>query len=84
MAKKITPEELRKQAQNIMNKAKKLETEENARIGAAIRDIAKAGFNIGYEDLKARVYELLNMEEKLSTGNPTQVSLTGGNDKGNA
>lgn len=69
MAKKMTPEDLRQQAQKIMNKAKKLETEENAKIGAYIRSVAESGFKIEYTELKNKISELL-VGKNLSTINP--------------
>lgn len=77
MAGKKTPNELRKQAQEMTNKAKNLEKDENAKLGAAVRAIAAEGFNIDYEELKTKVYGLVGREEKLSTNNQTANPISG-------
>lgn len=73
MAKKLTPDALRKQALEIMNRAKELEKEENAKVGAYVRNIAQTGFGIDYEEFKTKVSSLFKTEN-LSTGNPKEKS----------
>lgn len=79
MAKKLTPDALRKQALEIMNRAKELEKEENAKVGAYVRNIAQSGFEIDYNEFMTKVSNLFKTEN-LSTGNPKEKS-NGSKDK---
>lgn len=79
MAKKTTPESLRKQAQIMLERAKKLEHDQNAKVGEYLRTLAVEGFkDCNYDTLKIKIYEMFGIPTDLSTGNQ---KITSFNDK---
>lgn len=61
MAKKQTPEELRKQAKTLIDKAKKLEAEKHMKIGKYVANQAKNSFKDFeyFEEFKAKIREVM-------------------------